>query len=133
MTATDLIRLAHELVEHGGVHRLTNLVTAALHVCLEHDRASWPPTLRAEPDDSEAGVGMSDKAAPAHAASRMPEREGEWSRASAGGPPSGTLTVVAMPLRELTAAVPGTTGVGTITLSANPAPSRAPEREDKCG
>ena len=75
MTAADLTRLAHELAEHGGQHRLTNLVTAAVHVFLQHDRASWPPTLRAEPDDSETGVGMSDKVAPVHAASRAPERE----------------------------------------------------------
>lgn len=39
MTATDLIRLAQELAECGGVHRLTSLINAASHVHLEHERA----------------------------------------------------------------------------------------------
>lgn len=39
MTATDLIRLATELAECGGVHRLTSLITAAVHVHLEHEHA----------------------------------------------------------------------------------------------
>ncbi len=60
MTATDLIRLATELAECGGVHRLTNLVTAAIHVLREHDQRR---TVEAWEDGPDVGVGMSDKVA----------------------------------------------------------------------
>ena len=60
MTSTDLIRLAQELAECGGVHRLTNLVTAAIHVLREHDQRR---TVEAWEDGPEVGVGMSDKVA----------------------------------------------------------------------
>ena len=46
MTATDLIRLATELAECGGVHRFNNLVAAASHVLLEHERALDDRVLR---------------------------------------------------------------------------------------
>ena len=54
MGTSDLIRLAQELAECGGVHRLTSLINAAVHVTLEHERRG-----------EEVGVGMSDKVAPA--------------------------------------------------------------------
>lgn len=59
MTGPDLIRLAEELAQCGGVHRLTNLVTAAIHVALEHERRGR--TVEAWEDGPECGAGMSDK------------------------------------------------------------------------
>ena len=60
MGTSDLIRLAEELARCGGVHRLTNLVTAAIHVLREHDQRR---TVEAWEDGPETGVGMTDKVA----------------------------------------------------------------------
>lgn len=59
MGTSDLIRLAQELAECGGVHRLTSLINAAVHVTLEHERRR---TVEAW-EDGPCGVGMSDKVA----------------------------------------------------------------------
>lgn len=73
MGTSDLIRLATELAECGGVHRLTSLINAAVHVHLEHERHARAfidalereqrRTVEAWEDGPECGVGMSDKVA----------------------------------------------------------------------
>lgn len=106
MTATDLIRLAEELAECGGMHRLTSLINAAVHVTLEHERRR---TVEAW-EDGPCGVGMSDKVALAStpdgpaiierykadrdAASRAPEREDECGGLGGPGTDRGVSTAL---------------------------------------
>lgn len=137
MTATDLIRLATELAECGGVHRLTSLINAAVHVHLEHERAR---TVEAWEDGPETGVGMSDKAAsgawspPPHwsqrgAPSRAPERDGECGGPGGPGTDRGALAGSGAP----PVAVSPNWGFAIVNnnvLRSNPAPVM-PERGER--
>lgn len=63
MTGADLIRLAEDLAQCGGIHRLTNCLAAACHVFAEHERRA-ARTVEAWEDGPECGAGMSDKTVP---------------------------------------------------------------------
>lgn len=84
MTGPDLIRLAEELARCGGMHRLTNLVTAAVHVTLEHER-------RAEAEDGPCGAGMSDRVVVSRRVEAAPAADGECDCAEEPAEPRPTL------------------------------------------
>ena len=83
MTGPDLIRLAEDLAQCGGIHRLTNCITAACHVFAEHERRAA----------EECGVGMSDKAVRVNldAVARFEAAHGGASGAPAGAEASGGI------------------------------------------
>lgn len=141
MTGADLIRLAEDLAQCGGIHRLTNCLAAACHVFAEHERRAartveaWedgPLRMPEHGEDWEAGVfgaGMSDKfCGPSETADcsepgRAPEGAGPFG-GSRGLPDDGG---VSRPLR----AAPASKSVKLFCETiVNPAPL-TPERGER--